>query len=121
MLISVPGFLKVLYQNPKNGNQCCFSHEEVLGAITSPKVERLKLHPASPIDCPAHCQLERGLLNRTQLTDQLMLVTNSTRGGKNDSTVQLTVGGEKFEEFCLTRACSHDGEQWHFHYQACGR
>ena len=95
-----------------NGDQCCFSHKEVLGSVSEEELKKIKLHPASPIDCPAHCQLERGLLNRTQLTDLLV-------GGNN--TVQLTVEGKNFTEFCLTRACSHDGEQWHFHYQACGR
>ena len=95
----------------------CFSHEEVLGTVSSLDLETIKLHPAAPIDCPAHCQLERGLLNQTQLTEQLAL-TNSTRG---NVSVQLTVEGENFAEFCLAQACSHDGEQWHFHYQACGR
>ena len=103
-----------------NGDQCCFSHKEVLGSVSEEELKKIKLHPASPIDCPSHCQLERGLLNRTQLTDQL-LVTNSTRGNK--FTVQLTVEGKNFTEFCLTQACADHGEveQWHFHYQACGR
>jgi len=96
----------------------CASHEEVLGTVSISQLERITLHPATPINCAPHCQLERGLLNQTQLMDQL--ITNLTTTG-NKSTIQLIVEGENLTEFCLTRACSHDGEEWHYHYQACGR
>ena len=94
-----------------------FSHEEVLGRVSSLQLESIALHPATPINCPPHCQLERGLLNQTQLMEQL--TTNLTTGNK--SSVQLMVEGQNLTEFCLTRACSDDGEEWHYHYQACGR
>ena len=92
------------------------------------------LFKVSPIDCPADCQLERGLLEKSQLSSQLVLV-NATKktqpssqplvrldvNSTNNTLVQLVVEGETFTEFCLTRECSEDGSEWHFHYQACGR
>ena len=79
------------------------------------ELEMVKLHPLSPIDCPKHCDLERGLLDHSQLTNQLINLTGLG--------VQLYVNGQNFNEFCLARACSQIGEvdEWQYHYQACGR
>ena len=77
------------------------------------ELEMVKLHPLSPIDCPKHCELERGLLDHSQLTNHLV---NSTGHG-----IQLSVDSQNFTEFCMARACSQIGDKWQYHYQACGR
>jgi len=79
----------------------CASHKEVLGK-SEEELEMVKLHPLSPIDCPKHCDLERGLLDRSQLTNHLV---NSTGHG-----IQLSVDSQNFTKFCMARACSQIGD-----------